>query len=119
MSVDGGTSDNIRPILYQARYDAFLAERMNDRSPSATYTIVGKHCESGDILIEGIDLPIVNKGDLIAIAATGAYCYSMASNYNGQTKSAVVAVEDGQSWPWIERQSYQDLVARDKELYEK
>ena len=118
LSVDGGMSDNIRPILYQAKYDAFLAERMKDSTPQAAYTIVGKHCESGDILIENIDLPIVNKGDLIAVTATGAYCYSMASNYNGQTKCAVVAVEEGASWPWIERQTYQDLVAHNKELYE-
>jgi len=118
IAVDGGMSDNIRAILYQAKYEAFLAERMNDKPAGKIYTIVGKHCESGDVLIEGIDLPIVNKGDLIAITATGAYCYAMASNYNGQPKSAVVAVEDSKSWVWIKRQQYSDLISGNRKLYE-
>ncbi len=118
VSVDGGMSDNIRPILYQARYEAFIANRMNATGGQKKYTIVGKHCESGDTLIEDIMLPSINKGDLIAITATGAYCYSMSSNYNGQTKSAVVAVEEASKWTWIKRESYKDLISGNSDLYE-
>ena len=125
ISVDGGMSDNIRPMLYKAKYNACIANKMgNDGSAKdykrlcKTYSIVGKHCESGDVLIPDIALPDVCVGDLIAIAATGAYCYSMASNYNGQPKSAVVAVEDGKSWVWIKREEYKDLILGDRELYE-
>ncbi len=118
IAVDGGMSDNIRPILYQAKYEPFPVQRMDDKTAVKTYTIVGKHCESGDVLVQNANLPIVNKGDLIAIAATGAYCYAMASNYNGQPKCAVVAVEDSKSWVWIERQEYCDLVSGNRKLYE-
>ncbi len=123
ISIDGGMSDNIRPILYQAAYTAFLANRMNDGQDTKEdmkkhYSIVGKHCESGDVIIEDIKLPPVISGDLIVVAATGAYCYSMASNYNGQPKSSVVAVEDGKSWTWVNRETYKDLIKGDKRLYE-
>lgn len=119
LSVDGGMSDNIRPMLYKAKYSAFVANRMGlEDAPKKTYCIAGKHCESGDVLIEEVLLPEVKVGDLIAIAVTGAYCYTMASNYNGQPKAGVVAVEDGKSWVWIERQRYQDLVKGNKNLYE-
>ncbi len=117
IAVDGGMSDNIRPILYQAQYEAFLPQRCGEK-PQKVYDLVGKHCESGDVLVKQAHLPIVNKGDLMAIAATGAYCYAMASNYNGQPKSAVVAVEDGKSWTWIERQQYCDLISGNRKLYE-
>ena len=126
--VDGGMSDNIRPILYQAKYYAYIASRMNSYDTSSNnkgdsnllkrYSIVGKHCESGDVIIEDIILPEVKTGDLIAVGATGAYCYSMASNYNGQPKSAVIAVENGKSWIWTERQVYKDLIIKDRKLYE-
>jgi len=130
ISVDGGMSDNIRPVLYQAKYNAYIAGRATNIDKIAggdaeigapaenKYTIVGKHCESGDLIIEDIMLPGVKKGDLILVGATGAYCYSMSSNYNSQPRSAVVAVEDGKSWIWVERQSYEDLVAKDRRLYE-
>ncbi|MBC7334343.1 MAG: hypothetical protein H5T85_07835, partial [Actinobacteria bacterium] len=137
LSVDGGMSDNIRPMLYGAKYSAFIANRMDieENTKKATegvyadkkisgkvlkkaYCIVGKHCESGDVLIEKVLLPEVMPGDMIALAATGAYCYTMASNYNGQPKAAVIAVEDGKSWVWIERQTYEDLVKGNKNLYE-
>ena len=124
ISIDGGMSDNIRPMLYKAKYSAYIANRMNSgsnknsRSLHRTYSIVGKHCESGDVLIADINLPEVRVGDLIATAATGAYCYSMASNYNSQPKSAVVAVEDGKSWVWVERQNYKDLIKGNRKLYE-
>jgi diaminopimelate decarboxylase len=121
--IDGGMSDNIRPMLYQAKYNAYLANRMNDagsteQSKMKYYSIVGKHYESGDVIIDHIKLPQVSSGDLIAVATTGAYGYSMSSNYNSQPKSAVVAVEDGKSWIWIKRQTYKDLVIGDVKLYE-
>lgn len=188
ISIDGGMSDNIRPILYQAKYDAYIANRISyiggiadgdiegnaahsgmagengsaevasigntkgagvssesshgltvstsdtkgvmsgtktkslqDEDSSSgliKYTIVGKHCESGDVIIEDIEMPEVKTGDLILVAATGAYCYSMSSNYNGQPRSAVVAVEDGKHCYWVERQTYEDLAAKDKILSE-
>lgn len=118
ISVDGGMSDNIRPILYQARYTAFIANDTARAGNKNKYTIVGKHCESGDIIIEDAVLPQVRPKDLIAVASTGAYCYSMASNYNGQPKPAVVAVEEAKDWIWIERQSYEDLISKDRDLYE-
>ena len=141
IAIDGGMSDNIRPILYQAKYNAYIANRasylkeiengevkniksgemkyLSDGSDSGkTYSIVGKHCESGDVIIEEIMLPEVKLNDLILISSTGAYCYSMSSNYNGQPKCAVVAVEDGKDWLWVERQSYDDLIAKDRNLYQ-
>ncbi|MDD3819073.1 MAG: diaminopimelate decarboxylase [Actinomycetota bacterium] len=130
--VDGGMSDNIRPMLYQAKYTACVANKMdgsgslgisdnsNDSEVSKMhYTIAGKHCESGDIIISDIELPAVSEGDFIVVATTGAYCYSMSSNYNGQPKSAIVAVEDGKNWLWVKRQTYKDLVMGDIKLYEK
>ncbi len=133
VAIDGGMSDNIRPVLYQAKYEAFIANdasylgKINDGELSASsaspvedkkkYDIVGKHCESGDVIIEDAILPEVKPGDLVCVAATGAYCYSMSSNYNGQPKNAVAAVEDGKSWLWVERQAYRDLIAKDKRLY--
>ncbi len=121
--IDGGMSDNIRPMLYQAKYNAYLANRMNDagsteQSKMKYYSIAGKHCESGDVIIDHIKLPPVSSGDFIAVATTGAYGYSMSNNYNSQLKSAVVAVENGKSWMWIKRQTYKDLVIGDVKLYE-
>jgi diaminopimelate decarboxylase len=167
ISIDGGMSDNIRPILYQAKYDAYIANRasyigriengdikrhstaggaaggsissaggsgsLKDSAPDGKtkssqnaginpgyikYTVVGKHCESGDVIIEDIEMPEVKTGDLILVAATGAYCYSMSSNYNGQPRSAVVAVEDGRHCHWVERQTFEDLVSKDRKLTE-
>lgn len=121
--IDGGMSDNIRPMLYNAKYNAYLANRMNDarntdKSKMKYYSIVGKHCESGDVIIDRIKLPPVSSGDFIAVATTGAYGYAMANNYNSQPKSAVIAVEKGKSWIWIKRQTYKDLVIGDVKLYE-
>lgn len=122
--VDGGMSDNIRPMLYQAKYSAYVANRMEDDADTGGagkmhYTIAGKHCESGDVIIKDIKLPSVTGGDFIVVATTGAYCYSMSNNYNSQPKSAVVAAEDGNSWVWVKRQTYQELVMGDVNLYEK
>ena len=116
ISVDGGMSDNIRPVLYGAVYAPFIANRMNetqennDKTGWKKYTIVGKHCESGDILVEEAYLPQIKAGDFILLATAGAYCYSMSSNYNGQTRPAIVAVENNRDHIWIERESYKDLI---------
>lgn len=112
ITVDGGMGDNIRPALYQAEYEAVLA-----KSPQAPTTqtarLAGKYCESGDILIEHQALPDVSQGDIIAMLATGAYGYSMASNYNRNGRPAVVFAENGVAKVVVRRESYQDLVALD------
>ncbi len=112
LAVDGGMSDNIRPALYQAKYDAVVANKMNNNSMK-TYTVAGKCCESGDKLIEEISLPSVEAGDTLAVFCTGAYGYSMASNYNRLPRPAVVFVEDGQHRIVIKRETYEDLVKLD------
>ena len=104
---------------YYVRRTKTKSSQDTDSNPGLIkYTIVGKHCESGDVIIEDIEMPEVKTGDLILVAATGAYCYSMSSNYNGQPRSAVVAVEDGKHCYWVERQTYEDLVSKDKKLKE-
>lgn len=116
VSVDGGMSDNIRPALYGAAYTATLA----DRAPSGPWLrsrVVGKHCESGDVVVHDVDLPAdVAPGDLLAVPATGAYGWSMASNYNMFPKPGVLALEDGAA-RWILRpQTLADLMALDPGL---
>jgi diaminopimelate decarboxylase len=114
VSVDGGMGDNIRPALYGAKYDGFLANRISNeqRSPK---TIVGKYCESGDVLIKDIELPTLRPEDLFAVTSTGAYGYSMANNYNRNLKPAVVFVEDGHEKLAIRRETYEDLISLDCE----
>jgi diaminopimelate decarboxylase len=96
VAVDGGMSDNPRPALYGARYSALLANRA-DEPPAGEYAVCGKHCESGDVLIEATQLPDPRRGDLLAVAATGAYSLSMASHYNAVPFPAAVLVDDGGS----------------------
>lgn len=110
--IDGGMSDNIRPALYQAKYRAFVAGK-EAQTPIKKYTIAGKCCESGDILIEDLSLPQVDTGDILIIPATGAYCYSMASNYNKLLFPEVVFVEDGEARVVIRRQTLDDLISRE------
>jgi len=110
--VDAGMPDNPRPILYDAKYDAVLLGKINDE-PVKTVTIGGKCCESGDILIKDIKLPKASKDDLLVIFSTGAYHHSMASNYNGLTKLAVVLVNNGKSDLMVKRETYADLVKND------
>lgn len=117
VAVDGGMSDNIRPALYQAKYDAKVANRMAEPA-TQTVTIAGKCCESGDKLIEDLVLPEVEEGDILAMFSTGAYGYAMASNYNRLPRPAVVFVEDGQSQLVIRRETYEDLVRNDLSLYD-
>jgi len=112
VSVDGGMGDNIRPALYQAVYDGFLANREGYDSVKKV-TVVGKYCESGDVLLRDILLPEVKAGDLLAISSTGAYGYSMASNYNRNPRPAVVFVEDGQAKLVARRETYEDMTTLD------
>jgi diaminopimelate decarboxylase len=113
ISVDGGMSDNPRPVLYGSGYEAFDPARMSaDRTDSAR--IVGKHCESGDILVESAAVaPNVSVGDLLVMPVTGAYGYSMASNYNKVMRPAVVFVAGGESRLVVRRETYDDLVRLD------
>jgi diaminopimelate decarboxylase len=116
VSVDGGMSDNIRTALYDANYTCVLANRTSD-APPALCRVVGKHCESGDILVRDLWLPSdVQPGDLLAVAATGAYCWSMASNYNYLLKPPVVAVRDGAATEIVRRQRLSDVFALDAVL---
>ncbi len=109
LSVDGGMADNIRPALYQAKYEAVLANRMNETAED-TFTVAGKCCESGDILIDEVKLPCPRLGDTLAVFSTGAYGYSMASHYNRLPKPAVVFAENGEAQLVIKKESYEDLV---------
>jgi diaminopimelate decarboxylase len=109
-AVDGGMSDNPRPQLYGSRYEALLANRANE-PVSGTYRIAGKHCESGDVLIDGVELPEPRRDDLLAVPATGAYTLAMASNYNGVPRPAAVLVADGRAQLIRRRESLDDLLA--------
>jgi len=105
--VDGGMSDNIRPALYDAEYSAVLTNKM-DQQPAVTYCIAGKNCESGDVIIRSIRLPEAECGDIIAVKSTGAYGYSMASNYNRLGRPAVVFAAEGHARQIIRRETYED-----------
>lgn len=113
VSVDGGMSDNIRTALYDASYSATIANRRSDAEPMLA-RVVGKHCESGDIVVKDEFLPAdVQPGDLIAVPGTGAYCRSMASNYNHVPRPPVVAVRDGAARVIVRRETEDDLLALD------
>lgn len=112
ITIDGGMSDNPRPITYQSKYLAIVANRMSADSDQVI-TIAGKHCESGDILIKDIKLPKTEVGDILVVPATGAYNYSMASNYNRIPKLAAVLVDDGDANLILKRETYQDLIRQD------
>ncbi|MDL4840747.1 diaminopimelate decarboxylase [Aquibacillus rhizosphaerae] len=112
ISVDGGMTDNIRPALYQAKYDAVLANKA-DQPLTEKVSVAGKCCESGDMLIWDALLPSVDHGDYLAVFSTGAYGYSMSSHYNRFPKAAVVFVEDGKDKLVIQRETYQDVVKND------
>lgn len=113
VSVDGGMSDNLRPMLYGAVYEAVLANRVNEKE-KVKVTVAGKHCESGDILIKEAYLPMPRRGDYLCTPSTGAYGYAMANNYNRQPRPAVVMVKEGRAQVIIERESYDDLIRLDR-----
>ncbi|GIO28501.1 diaminopimelate decarboxylase [Ornithinibacillus bavariensis] len=112
VAVDGGMTDNIRPALYQAKYVGLLANRANQKADTVV-SIAGKCCESGDMLIWDLPIPKVKKGDILAILSTGAYGYSMASNYNRFARAAVVFIENGIDKLVIRRETVKDIVKND------
>ncbi len=109
VSIDGGMTDNIRPALYQAEYHGIIANKM-DKEKDDLVTISGKCCESGDVLIKDIKVPKAQAGDIFAVFSTGAYGYSMASNYNKNPIPAVVLIKEGRDSLIIRRQSYEDII---------
>ncbi len=112
VAVDGGMADNIRPALYDA---AYTAEKVaNTDTEKEIVTLAGRYCESGDILIKDVELPKLQEGDLICLYDTGAYCYSMSSNYNRTLKPAAVLVKDGKAEIMIKRQTFEQLVENDE-----
>jgi diaminopimelate decarboxylase len=113
VTVDGGMSDNPRPITYQSVYRSVVANQMS-AAATETVAIAGKHCESGDIVIKEASLPPTQPGDTIVIPATGAYNYSMASNYNRLPRPAAILVKDGEASVIIQRENYQDLMRQDR-----
>ena len=112
--VDGGMTDNPRPALYQAEYEGAIANRMKDEA-TENVCVAGKCCESGDVLIQSTNLQAAQVGDILAIASTGAYTYSMSSNYNSVRRAAVVMVKDGQDKLVTRRESFEDLIRNDLE----
>ena len=112
VTVDGGMSDNPRPITYQSVYRVVLANGL-DRPCTETITLAGKHCESGDVLIRDAQLPPTQPGDIVVVMATGAYNYSMASNYNRLSRPAAVVVQGGEAQVILQRETYADLVRQD------
>ncbi|NER96815.1 MAG: diaminopimelate decarboxylase [Symploca sp. SIO1B1] len=113
VAVDGGMSDNPRPITYQSLYRVVVANRMS--APlTETLTIAGKHCESGDVLIKEATLPKTEPGDIFVIMSTGAYNYSMASNYNRLPRPAAVLVREGEAHLILQRETYQDVIRQDR-----
>jgi diaminopimelate decarboxylase len=103
-------SDNLRPMLYGARYQAEIADRFGGGTPCR---LVGKHCESGDVLIEAADLADPRPGEVIALPATGAYGHALANNYNGVPRPPVVLCRDGDARVVVRRETYDDLLRRD------
>lgn len=112
VAVDGGMTDNIRPALYKAEYECILANRVNDITRE-TVTISGKCCESGDILLNDVNIPKAKSGDILAVLSTGAYGYSMSSNYNKIPKAAVVFVKEGKTKLICRRQTYEEVISNE------
>jgi len=112
VAVDGGMGDNLEVALFDQRFEAGIVGRF-DGPGLEQVTVVGRHCESGDVLVDGVELSRPAVGDLLAVPATGAYCYTMANNYNGTRRIPVVFVRDGASRLVVRRESWEDLMARD------
>ena len=116
VAVDGGMGDNLEVALYGQRFEAVLANRPpppEGETQTERVVVVGRHCESGDVLVDGIDLPAPCVGDLLAVPVTGAYCFTMANNYNGTRRLPVVFAADGRSRTVVRRETWDDLLARD------
>jgi diaminopimelate decarboxylase len=113
VAVDGGMSDNLRPMLYGAHYEAVIADRAGE-TPDTLATIAGMHCESGDVLVRDTELAAPRVGDVLVTPATGAYGYAMANNYNGVPRPPVVFCRDGQARIVVRRETWDDLLSRDE-----
>ncbi len=113
LSVNGGMSDNLRPMLYGSRYEAIVADRAAE-TPDTLATVAGMHCESGDILVADAMLASPDPGDILVTPVTGAYGYAMASNYNGVPRPAVVFCRQGNARLVVRRETYDDLLSRDE-----
>jgi diaminopimelate decarboxylase len=112
VAVDGGMGDNLEVALFGQRFEAGIADRL-DAADGETVTVVGRHCESGDVLVEDVRLDAPRVGDLLGVPATGAYCFTMANNYNGNRRIPVVFVADGAARLVVRRETWDDLLARD------
>jgi diaminopimelate decarboxylase len=113
VAVDGGMGDNLEVSLFGQRFEATIANRVGG---GQTVTVVGRHCESGDVLCDGVPLDNPRVGDLLVVPATGAYCYTMANNYNGARRIPVVFADGGEARLVVRRETWQDLLARDLPL---
>ncbi len=113
VAVDGGMSDNLRPMLYGSRYEAVVADRAGDPAET-TVTIAGMHCESSDMLVRDASLAAPRVGDVVVTPATGAYGYAMANNYNGVPRPPVIFCAGGDARVVVRRETYEDLTARDE-----
>ena len=112
VAVDGGMGDNLEVALFEQRFEAGIVGRFDGPDPERV-TVVGRHCESGDVLVDGVDLSAPKVGDLLAVPATGAYCFTMSNNYNGNRRIPVVFARDGQARLVVRRETWADLSARD------
>jgi diaminopimelate decarboxylase len=112
VAVDGGMSDNLRPMLYDARYEALVADRAL-ATPDVRCHLTGKHCESGDVIVRDAMLAGPAVGDIVAVLATGAYGHAMASNYNGALRPPIVFCDSGRARVVVRRETYSDLMSRD------
>jgi len=113
VAVDGGMSDNLRPMLYGAHYEAVVADRAAE-TPDTLATIAGMHCESGDVLVRDVDLAAPTVGDVLVTPATGAYGYAMSNNYNGKARPPVIFCRDGEARVVVRRETLDDLLSRDE-----
>jgi diaminopimelate decarboxylase len=114
VAVDGGMSDNLRPMMYGAVYEALIADRALVE-PTTRCHVAGKHCESGDVIVRDVALADPAPGDVLVTPVTGAYGYSMANNYNGVPRPPVVFCRDGEARVVVRRETYADLMSRDVE----
>lgn len=112
VGVDGGMGDNLEVSLYGQRFEAAIANRMGGGEEERV-AVVGRHCESGDVLVDPAELPAPRVGDLLAIPVTGAYCFTMSNNYNGNRRIPVVFVGEGAARAVVRRETWDDLLARD------
>ena len=112
VAVDGGMGDNLEVALFDQRFEAAVVDRLSGPDLE-TVTVVGRHCESGDVLVDGVPLSRPRVGDLLAVPATGAYCFTMSNNYNGNRRIPVVFARDGESRQVVRRETWDDLLARD------